>query len=78
MTVSGLTRSPGFYEVWLINQDGKRMVSLGVLDPATGGTFQVPSNLTGQGYRIVDISLEPDDGNPEHSHDSVVRGTLPG
>jgi anti-sigma-K factor RskA len=78
ITASGLTKTPGFYEVWLINEDGKRMVSLGVLDPSTGGTFQVPASLTGQGYRIVDISLEPDDGNPEHSHDSVVRGTLPG
>ncbi|MEU4605483.1 anti-sigma factor [Kribbella sp. NPDC023972] len=78
VTTSGLTRTPGFYEVWLINEDGKRMVSLGVLDPSTGGTFQVPLTITGQGYRIVDISLEPDDGNPEHSHNSVVRGTLPG
>ncbi|MFF0342738.1 anti-sigma factor domain-containing protein [Kribbella sp. NPDC004875] len=78
VTTTGLSKTPGFYEVWLINEDGKRMVSLGVLDPGTGGTFQVPAGLTGQGYRIVDISLEPDDGNPEHSHDSVVRGSLPG
>jgi hypothetical protein len=67
----------GFYEVWLINADGKRMVCLGVLDPRTGGTFQVPAELTSQGYPIVDVSLEPGDGNPEHSHDSVLRGTLP-
>ncbi|MGW7684041.1 anti-sigma factor [Kribbella sp. NPDC054772] len=78
VTASGLSKTPGFYEVWLINEDGKRMVSLGVLDPSTGGTFQVPTGLTSQGYRIVDVSLEPDDGNPEHSHDSVVRGSLPG
>jgi anti-sigma-K factor RskA len=54
------------------------MVSLGVLDPRAGGTFQIPAGATTQGYRIVDISLEPDDGNPEHSHDSIIRGTLPG
>ncbi|MFG1817904.1 anti-sigma factor [Kribbella sp. NPDC049174] len=54
----------GFYEVWLINADGKRMVSLGVLDPCTGGTFQVPAELTSQDYQIVDVSLEPRDGNP--------------
>lgn len=77
VTVTGLANTPGFYEVWLINEDGKRMISLGVLNPSTGGTFQIPSDLTGQGYRIVDISLEPDDGNPEHSHDSIIRGTLP-
>ncbi|MET7279496.1 anti-sigma factor [Kribbella sp. NPDC005582] len=77
VAASGLSASQGFYEVWLINIDGKRMVSLGVLDPSTGGTFQIPGQITAQGYRIVDISLEPDDGNPEHSHDSIIRGTLP-
>ncbi|MFI5728743.1 anti-sigma factor [Kribbella sp. NPDC051587] len=77
VTASGLSAQQGFYEVWLINTDGKRMVSLGVLDPATGGTFQIPRQITAQGYRIVDVSLEPDDGNPEHSHDSIIRGTLP-
>jgi anti-sigma-K factor RskA len=77
VTADGLTANQGFYEVWLINVDGKRMVSLGVLDPKAGGTFQVPADVTAQGYRIIDISLEPDDGNPEHSHDSIIRGTLP-
>jgi anti-sigma-K factor RskA len=77
VTASGLPAPSGFYEVWLINQDGKRMVSLGVLSPGTVGTYQIPPDATGQGYRIVDISLEPYDGNPEHSHDSIIRGTLP-
>jgi len=75
--VNGLPAPQGFYELWLINTDGKRMVSLGVLDPNTGGTFAVPPDLTSQGYRIVDVSNEPDDGLPEHSRDSVIRGTLP-
>ena len=75
--VNGLPAPQGFYELWLINTDGQRMVSLGVLDPTAGGTFAVPPNLTSQGYRIVDVSLEPDDGKPEHSRDSVIRGTLP-
>ncbi|TDO48934.1 anti-sigma-K factor RskA [Kribbella sp. VKM Ac-2571] len=78
VSASGLGTGRGFYEVWLINTDGRRMVSLGVLNPRAGGTFQVPAGAPAQGYRIVDISLEPDDGNPEHSHDSIVRGTLPG
>lgn len=69
--------APGFYEVWLINLDGTRMISLGVLDPRTATSFVVPPTLTGQGYRIVDVSLEPFDGKPEHSRDSVIRGTLP-
>lgn len=74
---SGLGRPQGFYEVWLINADGKRMVSLGVLDAAGTGTFGVPANAVAQGYRTVDVSLEPDDGNPEHSRNSIIRGQLP-
>jgi hypothetical protein len=77
VSVTGLEASTGYYELWLINSDGERMVSLGVLDPTEGGTFRIPDNATSEGYRIVDISLEPNDGNPAHSRDSVVRGTLP-
>jgi hypothetical protein len=76
VAVSSLPNARGFYELWLINADGKRMVSLGVLDPRTGGTYLVPADLTAQGYRIVDVSLEPYDGKPEHSTDSIIRGTL--
>lgn len=77
--VNGLTSGPGFYELWLINvNDNNRMISLGVLNPRTGGTFVIPADATPeQGYRIVDVSLEPVDGEPKHSTDSVVRGTLP-
>ncbi len=77
VSASGLTSTGGYYEVWLINEDGKRMVSLGVLAAGHDGTFQLPGDLPAQGYRIVDVSLEPDDGNPAHSLDSVIRGTLP-
>ncbi|ADB33477.1 hypothetical protein Kfla_4446 [Kribbella flavida DSM 17836] len=77
VSASGLSAASGYYEVWLINEDGKRMVSLGVLAAGHDGTFQLPSDLPAQGYRIVDVSLEPDDGNPAHSLDSVIRGTLP-
>ncbi len=55
------------------------MYSLGVL-PATGsGTYPLPGLLGDglEGFTIVDVSIEPYDGNPEHSRDSQVRGTLP-
>ncbi|MFG1815404.1 anti-sigma factor domain-containing protein [Kribbella sp. NPDC049174] len=78
VSVTGLSAETGYYELWLINSDGQRMVSLGVLDPGQADTFRIPDNLTSQGYLIVDVSLEPNDGNPVHSRDSIVRGTLPG
>ncbi len=66
----------GYREVWLINVDGRRMVSVGVL-AGTTETFVVPGGALEQGYRVVDVSREPADGNPVHSGDSIMRGTLP-
>ncbi len=66
----------GFHEVWLINVDGTRMVALGVLAEWDTGEFQVPRGLIDEGYRIVDISVEPDDGDPTHSGVSLARGEL--
>ena len=66
----------GFLEVWLINTDGVRMVSIGVLADATDGLFPVSEALLGQGYRIVDVSRELFDDQPTHSGHSIVRGEL--
>ena len=72
----GLGDEDGFHEVWLINVDGTRMVALGVLADGDTGEFQVPRGLLDEGYRIVDISVEPDDGDPTHSGVSLARGEL--
>jgi hypothetical protein len=71
-----LGHEDGFHEVWLINVDGTRMVALGVLAAGDTGEFQVPRGLLDEGYRIVDISVEPDDGDPTHSGVSLARGEL--
>lgn len=63
-------------EVWLLNLDGTRMVSLGFLASGDEGDFEVPARLLEEGYRILDISVEPDDGDPTHSGVSVARGEL--
>ena len=68
----------GTREVWLINTDGTRMVSLGLLASGDAGEFEFPERLLEQGYRIVDISYEPDDGDPVHSGRSLARGTIDG
>lgn len=69
-------QADGLVEVWLINLDGKRMVSLGFLASGESGDFDVPARLMDEGYRIVDISSEPDDGDPTHSGVSLARGEL--
>ncbi len=76
VSARGLGGEDGFHEVWLINLDGNRMVALGVLADGDTGEFQVPRGLLDAGYRIVDISVEPDDGDPTHSGESLARGEL--
>jgi len=66
----------GFIEVWLINKDGKRMVSVGVLQGSAPETFPITQTLIDQGYIVVDISREGFDSKPQHSGDSLARGTL--
>lgn len=77
--VAATSPSQEYRELWLINTDGKRMYAVGVLPPTGSGTYPIPPQLNGNldGFTIVDVSIEPYDGNAEHSHNSQVRGTLP-
>jgi hypothetical protein len=77
VTARPLDAGNGYLEVWLINADGKRMVSVGVLQPGESGTFPVTQDLIDEGYVIVDISKEQFDDKPAHSGDSLLRGQLP-
>ncbi len=66
-----------FYYVWLFNPETQKMLGLGVLRPDGTGGFEVPDSLL-QGYQVVDVSLEKDDGDPAHSVTSVLRGAYAG
>jgi hypothetical protein len=75
LDVSKLQPMPGhFYEVWLIDDKIKKMVSLGVLDGSTG-EFTIPNGVDVSAYPIVDVSVQRP-GNPAHSGDSVLRGVI--
>jgi len=75
--VSGLAPSgdSDFYELWLIGEDGE-LVSLGSFRvPGSGeAKLRVPVPVDPSRFSFVDVSLEPDDGDPGHSSDSVLRG----
>lgn len=62
-------------ELWLIDPETSDLVSLGLLDGGTR-TFAVPPSVDTTRFSVVDISAEPDDGDPAHSGDSIVRGAL--
>jgi hypothetical protein len=73
--VSDLTKGDGFYEVWLLDSEAQRLVSLGLLE-GDEGRFPLPEQVDVGEYPVVDVSIEPTDGDPAHSGNSVVRGTL--
>ena len=66
----------GYYEVWLIDTAVTKLVPLGALPSGSVGTFTVPPGVSIADYPVVDISLEPLDGDPGHSKDSLMRGVL--
>lgn len=64
----------GFLELWVIDPDVSQLVSLGPL--RSDGIHELPAGLDPADFPIVDISVEPLDGDPTHSGDSVLRGQL--
>ncbi len=64
-----------YLEVWLIDTSVEGMISLG---PLTGSHAElvIPAGFEFADFPIVDISVEPLDGVPTHSGDSVTRGIL--
>lgn len=66
-------------ELWLIavRPDGSLDVQpVALVDPTSPGTYQVPSGLDPEIYSVVDISVEPRDGDETHSGRSILRGVL--
>jgi Anti-sigma-K factor rskA len=64
-----------YYELWLIDRDVVGMVPLGVVRPGTQ-TVELPADLDLGEFPLVDVSVEPLDGDPTHSGVSVARGEL--
>jgi anti-sigma-K factor RskA len=65
----------GYYEIWMIDTDVVGMVPLGVVSPGSQ-TVELPADLDISQFPIVDVSVEPLDGDPTHSGVSVARGQM--
>lgn len=67
-------------ELWLIEADDDGnvvdLVSLGDIDPDGDRTFAVPAGYDPAVFTVVDISIEPHDGDDTHSGRSILRGAL--
>lgn len=75
MSARGLARPPdgAYYEVWLMDDAG-RAFPVGVLAPDGQGVWSLPADVAAR-YRVIDVTLEPADGDPSRSSESVLRGT---
>lgn len=62
-------------ELWVLNADASDIVSLGLVEPGAT-TFEWPEGLTPTDYPLVDLSIEPADGDETHSGRSILRGQL--
>jgi anti-sigma-K factor RskA len=71
---AGLDPGDGFLEVWVIDPEVTKLVSLGPSRP--DGNYDLPPGLDPERFPVVDVSVEPLDGDPAHSGDSALRGTL--
>lgn len=67
-------------ELWLIEPDANGqvadIVSLGLVDKDNPGAFDVPEGYDPAVFYVVDISVEPRDGDHDHSGRSILRGAL--
>ena len=70
----GLDPADGYLELWLLDSSATRLVSLGPL--RDDGLYDVPTGVDPGEFPVVDVSVEPVDGDPTHSGQSVLRGQL--
>ena len=65
---------PGHPRAWLLDPTTNKMLPLGQVGPSGTASFEVSDHLLAA-YSAVDVSLEEDDGDPQHSPTSVLRAT---
>ena len=67
-------------ELWMISLDDEgnpdEIVSLGLVDPKDPVAHRLPDGVDPDVHFIVDISVEPRDGDAAHSGRSILRGAL--
>ena len=78
LVITMMTPRPvdGIQQVWLADSTVKSMTPLGPLSQP-GQRFLLPKDLDVNRFPLIDISVQQPGGNPAHSGNSIVRGTLP-
>lgn len=65
----------GIQQVWLIDREVATMIPIGQLTSPVQ-SFTLAGDVDVTRFPVVDISVEPPDGDLTHSGNSIVRGTL--
>lgn len=67
-------RKGEFYELWVLGDEGK-MISLGIVrvDASGSADVRLPLPVSLRRFPVFDLSLEPGDGDPTHSGQSMLR-----
>lgn len=73
--VTGMPAPDGYYEVWLYDPASGVMVAVGALDRSGDADLAVPAALDPTRFTVVDVSVQPVNGDPAHGT-SMLRGTL--
>jgi len=72
--------APGtFYELWLIDPSSGRPVSVATMKDGSSevnADIDLPPGTDTGRYNVVDVSVQEESAGPEHSGNSVLRGTL--
>ena len=67
-------------ELWLIQTDADGnpvdVAPVALVEGSGAGTYVVPAGLDPGVHNVVDISIEPRDGDNAHSGQSILRGAL--
>ena len=67
-------------ELWLIEPDADGapldVAPVAVVEGSGSGSYRVPDELDPASHYVVDISIEPRDGDTAHSGRSILRGAL--
>ena len=66
----------GIQQVWLADSTATKMTPIGPLSQP-GQRFVLPEDLDVSRFPLIDISVQQPGGDPAHSGNSIVRGTLP-
>ncbi len=62
-------------EIWILSADGTEVIPVGTVEDGVT-TWDWPSGFSPVDFPLVDLSIEPDDGDPTHSGRSILRGEL--